>query len=641
MAGQISQRFIDDLLARTDIVDVVSERVQLKKSGRNHTGLCPFHQENSPSFTVSHDKQFYHCFGCGAHGNALRFLMEYDNLRFPEAVEQLASRAGMQVEREGGDDPGAKQRQQKREQGVNLLELASGFFRERLALGQGSAARDYLERRGLSAEIIKAFGIGYAEDDWEALKRHLSGQGISEAVQVEYGLLVHREETGRTYDRFRDRVMFPIRDWKGRTIAFGGRVLGDAKPKYLNSPETPVFHKGRELYGLFEARQANRQLSRLLVVEGYMDVVALAQFGIRNACATLGTALTSDHLQRLFRLVDEVVFCFDGDKAGRQAARRSLATSLPSMIDGRQVRFLFLPEGDDPDTLIRREGPEAFENRVTCANPLSEFLFEQAAEGRDLKQVEGRERFVTAVLDALKQLPAGVLKSLLLKELSVRSGIDQSQFSDWLSSHSAPSRQAAPDGEGFEALMPADDAERDLDSFAGLTADIGGQERDNRGSNRARHHGAPASRSGAATLSLSLPARILHLLMHEPGLVNELPESLDWCPKSMPDGRLCRDVVQLLRAGRYRSPQVLLAHFHGSPDGERLDQLARRELAIPRDVRGSELRDWVRHLERESERLTPAEEYRQLLEKSRQPGALSREEKQRLRELIGTLAAGS
>ncbi|GHB16862.1 DNA primase [Salinicola rhizosphaerae] len=641
MAGQISQRFIDDLLARTDIVDVVSERVQLKKSGRNHTGLCPFHQENSPSFTVSHDKQFYHCFGCGAHGNALRFLMEYDNLRFPEAVEQLASRAGMQVEREGGDDPGAKQRQQKREQGVNLLELASGFFRERLALGQGSAARDYLERRGLSAEIIKAFGIGYAEDDWEALKRHLSGQGISEAVQVEYGLLVHREETGRTYDRFRDRVMFPIRDWKGRTIAFGGRVLGDAKPKYLNSPETPVFHKGRELYGLFEARQANRQLSRLLIVEGYMDVVALAQFGIRNACATLGTALTSDHLQRLFRLVDEVVFCFDGDNAGRQAARRSLATSLPSMIDGRQVRFLFLPEGDDPDTLIRREGPEAFENRVTCANPLSEFLFEQAAEGRDLKQVEGRERFVTAVLDALKQLPAGVLKSLLLKELSVRSGIDQSQFSDWLSNHSAPSQPSSSDGEGFEALMPADDAERGVDSFSGLASDIGGEERDNRGSNRATRHGAPASRSGAATLSLSLPARILHLLMHEPGLVSELPESLDWCPKAMPDGRLCRDVVQLLRAGRYRSPQVLLAHFHGSPDGERLDQLARRELAIPRDVRGSELRDWVRHLERESERLTPAEEYRQLLEKSRQPGALSSEEKQRLRELIGTLAAGS
>ena len=633
MAGQISQRFIDDLLARTDIVDVISERVQLKKSGRNHSGLCPFHQENSPSFTVSHDKQFYHCFGCSAHGNALRFLMEFDNLRFPEAVEQLASRAGMQVEREGGEDPGARQRQQKREEGVNLLELASRFFRERLALGGGRQAREYLDRRGLSQEIIRDFGIGYAEDEWESLKRYLLQQGISEAVQVEYGLLVHREETGRTYDRFRDRVMFPIRDWKGRTIAFGGRVLVDAKPKYLNSPETPVFHKGRELYGLFEARQANRQLSRVLVVEGYMDVVALAQFGIRNACATLGTALTTDHLQRLFRLVDEVVFCFDGDNAGRQAARRSLQTALPSMIDGRQVRFLFLPEGEDPDTVVRQEGQEAFEKRITCASPLSEFLFEQAAEGRDLKQVEGRERFVTAVLDALKLLPEGVLKSLLVKELSVRSGIDQSHFAGWLEKHAAPEpRQAMTPDAGYEALMMTSDGDIDATSDPGVTVD--------NSNNRARRRGLPASRPGTATLSLSIPARILHLLLHEPGLVEGLPETVEWCPIEASDGRLCREVVQLLRAGRYRSPQVLLAHFHGSADGERLDQLARRELEIPRDVRASELESWVRYLERESARLTPVEEYRQLLEKSRQPGALSSADKQRLRELIGKLAEG-
>lgn len=635
MAGQISQRFIDDLLARTDIVDVISERVQLKKSGRNHSGLCPFHQENSPSFTVSHDKQFYHCFGCSAHGNALRFLMEFDNLRFPEAVEQLASRAGMQVEREGGEDPGARQRQQKREEGVNLLELASRFFRERLALGGGRQAREYLDRRGLSQEVIRDFGIGYAEAEWESLKRYLLEQGISEAVQVEYGLLVHREETGRTYDRFRDRVMFPIRDWKGRTIAFGGRVLGDAKPKYLNSPETPVFHKGRELYGLFEARQANRQLSRVLVVEGYMDVVALAQFGIRNACATLGTALTTDHLQRLFRLVDEVVFCFDGDNAGRQAARRSLQTALPSMIDGRQVRFLFLPEGEDPDTLVRREGQEAFENRITCASPLSEFLFEQAAEGRDLKQVEGRERFVTAVLEALKHLPEGVLKSLLVKELSTRSGIEQSQFADWFVNHAAPAPRpaATTDVTGYEALMMTAEGDAEAASDPVSTVD--------KGNDRVSRRGLPATRSGTATLSLTIPARILHLLLHEPALVDGLPESVDWCPAEVPDGRLCREVVQLLRAGRYRSPQVLLAHFHGSPEGERLDQLVRRELAIPREVRASELDNWVRYLERQSARLTPVEEYRQLLEKSRQPGALSPEEKQRLRELIGKLAEGS
>lgn len=641
MAGQISQRFIDDLLARSDIVDVVSERVQLKKSGRNHSGLCPFHQENSPSFTVSHDKQFYHCFGCGAHGNALRFLMEYDNLRFPEAVEQLASRAGMEVERDGGDDPGERQRRQKREQGVNLLELASGFFRERLALGKGRQAREYLERRGLSEEVIRDFGVGYAEDDWEALKRHLLNQGVSEAVQVEYGLLVHREESGRTYDRFRDRVMFPIRDWKGRTIAFGGRVLGDAKPKYLNSPETPVFHKGRELYGLFEARQANRQLSRVLVVEGYMDVVALAQFGIRNACATLGTALTSDHLQRLFRLVDEVVFCFDGDNAGRQAARRSLMTALPSMIDGRQVRFLFLPEGEDPDTLVRSEGQQAFENRVTCASPLSEFLFEQAGEGRDLKQVEGRERFVTAVLEALKHLPEGVLKSLMLKELSTRSGIEQAQFADWLAKQApvAPARRtpdtSAPDHDGFESLMMPPETEDTFEDLESVAVS-------NPSTASARHRrGFSSSSAGTATLSLSLPARILHLLLHEPGLVEHLPDTIDWCPTTLADGALCREVVQLLQAGRYRSPQVLLAHFHGSVEGQRLGELAKREMAMPRDVRPSELRSWVLHLQRESERLTPAEEYRQLLEKSRQAGALSSEEKQRLRALLTQLAAGT
>ncbi|WP_110686130.1 DNA primase [Salinicola aestuarinus] len=642
MAGQISQRFIDDLLARSDIVDVVSERVQLKKSGRNHSGLCPFHQENSPSFTVSHDKQFYHCFGCGAHGNALRFLMEYDNLRFPEAVEQLASRAGMEVEREGGGDPGAHQRRQKREEGVNLLDLAAQFFRERLALGKGRQAREYLEQRGLSDEVIREFGVGYAEDDWEALKRHLLNQGISEAVQVEYGLLVHREESGRTYDRFRDRVIFPIRDWKGRTIAFGGRVLGDAKPKYLNSPETPVFHKGRELYGLFEARQANRQLSRVLVVEGYMDVVALAQFGIRNACATLGTALTSDHLQRLFRLVDEVVFCFDGDNAGRQAARRSLATALPSMIDGRQVRFLFLPEGEDPDTLVRREGQAAFEDRVTCASPLSEFLFEQAGEGRELKQVEGRERFVTAVLEWLKLLPEGMLKSLMLKELSTRSGIEQAQFNDWLAKKASPSPRpgaaasaTASADEGFESLMPPPETDDvfDVDTPSTLSNPTSPRQ--------GKSRGFSASRATTATLSLSIPGRILHLLLHEPALVEHLPDTPEWCPTSLADGPLCREVVALLQAGRYRSPQVLLAHFHGSVEGERLDELARRELAIPREVRASELQSWVRYLERESERLTPAEEYRQLLDKSRQAGALSSEEKQRLRTLLTQLASGA
>ncbi|SFU83318.1 DNA primase [Halomonas korlensis] len=604
MAGQIPQRFIDDLLARVDVVEVVGERVTLKKAGRNHSGLCPFHQEKSPSFTVSADKQFYHCFGCGAHGNALRFLMEYDRLGFPEAVEHLAGRLGMEVPREGADDPRAQARERKRKEGVNLLELSASFFRERMKMPEAVGARDYLSNRGLSDEIVGDFGIGYAPDDWEGLKRHLTERGINEAVQIEYGLLVHREDTGRTYDRFRDRVMFPIRDIKGRTIAFGGRVLGDAKPKYLNSPETPVFHKGRELYGLFEARQASNRLERLVIVEGYMDVVALAQFGIRNVVATLGTSTSEDHLSRLFRLVGEVVFCFDGDRAGRQAATRALETVLPLMIDGRQARFLFLPEGEDPDTLVRREGTAAFEDRITCASPLSEFLFDQAASGRDLSRVEECERYASQVLAALGKLPEGVLKSLMLGELSRRTGVDQSRF---------------------ELLMARNGSTADEASDA--SSPLVGEP-------------APPPRGKARSVrggSLSLVARALQLLVHEPGLVERLPDDDAWCPADDGDGGLCREVIKLLRAGRYRSAQVLLAHFHGTPEGERLAVLARRELLIPKAARGAELDGLIEHFQRHQRRRSPREEFDALLDKEKAGERLTREEKQRLMMLLSEL----
>ncbi|MDN3557268.1 DNA primase [Halomonas maura] len=601
MAGQIPQRFIDDLLARVDVVEVVGERVKLKKAGRNHAGLCPFHQEKSPSFTVSADKQFYHCFGCGAHGNALRFLMEYDKLRFPEAVEQLAARLGLEVPREGADDPRAQARERKRQEGVNLLELSASFFRERLKMPEGQGARDYLERRGLSPEVQQAFGIGYAPDGWESLKRHLGERGITEAVQVEYGLLVHREDSGRTYDRFRDRVIFPIRDIRGRTIAFGGRVLGDAKPKYLNSPETPVFHKGRELYGLFEARQAEARLERLVIVEGYMDVVALAQFGIRNAVATLGTATTEEHLSRLFRLVGEVVFCFDGDRAGRQAATRALQTVLPQMIDGRQARFLFLPEGEDPDTLVRREGAEAFRDRITCASPLSEFLFEQAAEGRDLERIEERERYASQVLAAIERLPEGVLKSLLLTELSRRTGVDQSSFEALMAKQGGDA--AAPPS--AVSVAPAEPPEE-----------------------------ASPGRPSTGGAALGLMARTLQLLVHDPGLVERLPESDDWSDQDDPDAGLCREVVRLLKAGRYRSAQVLLAHFHGTPEGERLAALARRELLIPAAARATELEGLVAYFQRHRQRPSRQEEIKALLARQGSGERLSGEERQRLMALL-------
>jgi len=616
MAGQIPQRFIDDLLARVDVVEVVGERVKLKKAGRNHSGLCPFHQEKSPSFTVSADKQFYHCFGCGAHGNALRFLMEYDKLRFPEAVEQLASRLGLEVPREGADDPRAQAREKKRKEGVNLLEMSASFFRERLKMPEGQAAREYLERRGLSGEVQQTFGIGYAPGQWEALKRHLASQGVSEAVQVEYGLLVSHEDSGRTYDRFRDRVVFPIRDIRGRTLGFGGRVMGDAKPKYLNSPETPVFHKGRELYGLFEARQASHRLERLVIVEGYMDVVALAQFGIRNAVATLGTATTEDHLTRLFRLVGEVVFCFDGDNAGRKAAARALETVLPQMIDGRQARFLFLPDGEDPDTLVRREGAEAFEDRITCASPLSEFLFDHAAQGRDLAQLEARERYASQVLAAVDKLPEGVLKSLMLTELSRRTGVDQARFEALLTRHE-------PEPEFLEPEVGAVPADAETDYFYGQGQGDTGQA-----------SGTPPAagrrrRSGA----LDLMGRTLQLLVHEPRLVERLPAEDEWC-QGDDDARLCREVIALLRAGRYASAQVLLMHFHGSQDGERLAYLAKRELLIPPAARAAELDGLVEYFRRHQRRRSPQDEMDALLAKERGGQRLSREERERLMALL-------
>lgn len=611
MAGQIPQRFIDDLLGRVDVVEVVGERVQLKKAGRNYSGLCPFHQEKTPSFTVSADKQFYHCFGCGANGNALRFLMEYEKLPFPEAVEQLAGRLGIEVPREGADDPRAQQREKKRKEGVNLLELAASFYRERLKMQEGQPAQDYLLGRGLSDDVIKSYGIGYAPAGWEALKQHLSERGIGEPVQVEYGLLIQREDTGRTYDRFRDRVMFPIRDLRGRTIAFGGRVMGDDQPKYLNSPETPVFHKGRELYGLFEARQASNKLEQLVIVEGYMDVVALAQYDIHNAVATLGTATTEDHLSRLFRLVSRVVFCFDGDRAGRQAASRALETALPQMIDGREARFLFLPEGDDPDSLVRREGTQAFQDRVTCAMPLSEFLFEQAAQGRDLNTVEGRERFASQVLEALNKVPEGMLKSLLLESLAQRSGLAQDQLKVLLEkrAHVAQQRLAQKQVEQLEVESPSPDI--------------------------VKSGAAPSSR--ARSQALSPVGRIVQLLLHEPSLVATLPDHLEWLPED-DDASLCRELIALLKAGRYRSPQVVLAHFQGSQQGRALAAFAKRELLIPKADREAELSGLVEHLQYVQRQRSPQEEYAALLAQERAGQKLDKEQRQRLASLVMELA---
>jgi DNA primase len=415
MAGRIPQGFIDELLARTDIVEVVGSRVQLKKAGREWKAPCPFHNEKTPSFWVSPDKQFYHCFGCGAHGTALGFLMEHDKLPFPDAVEELASRLGLEVPRE---DDGRGARERPAEDLYSLLGQVTQYYRD--ALNETSRARDYVAKRGLTTETCVQFAIGYAPDAWDAVLKRFAGTEEKLRRLADVGLVIERSggrEAGH-YDRFRDRLMFPIRDIRGRTVGFGGRVIGEGEPKYLNSPETPLFHKGRELYGLYEARQALRQVERLLLVEGYMDVVSLAQAGIHYAVATLGTATTPEHLNRLFRVTSEVVFCFDGDRAGRTAAWRALENALGHARDGRQLKFLFLPEGHDPDSLVGEEGRHAFEARLAGAVPLSEFLVSQLASQADLASVDGRARLAELAKPLVQRVPEGIYRELLLDRLA-------------------------------------------------------------------------------------------------------------------------------------------------------------------------------------------------------------------------------
>lgn len=454
MAGNIPRAFIDDLIERVDIVEVIDHRVKLKKSGKNYSACCPFHDEKSPSFTVSPDKQFYYCFGCGATGNALGFLMEYERLAFPDAVENLAKLAGLTVPREENTDPKQRAREQAQEQARNtlytLMEASSEFYQRQL---RESDTRDkavsYLKNRGLSGQIAKDFGIGFAPPGWDNLSSSIGSSNEKQDRLLEAGMLIHNEEKERLYDRFRDRIMFPIRDTRGRVIGFGGRVLGDDKPKYLNSPETPIFSKGKELYGLYEARQAYKQLPRLLVVEGYMDVVALAQFDIRYGVATLGTACGADHLARAFRFTNEIVFCFDGDTAGRKAARRALENSLSTMEDGRKVKFLYLPEGEDPDTLIRQIGTDKFTKLIEGATPLESFLFDEMGRNIDTQTMEGRAHLCKITAPMLDELPRGIYRELMFQQLANRTKLNIDTIMTLLSElpkaqTSAPAQTAQP-----------------------------------------------------------------------------------------------------------------------------------------------------------------------------------------------------
>ncbi|MEO5573848.1 MAG: DNA primase [Gammaproteobacteria bacterium] len=416
MSGRIPQQFIDELMTRVDIVEVIDTRVPLRKAGREYTACCPFHGEKTASFTVSQQKQFYHCFGCGAHGTALGFLMEYEHLDFIEAVHELAGQAGLQVPVQTARDTAPPVSKDL----YALLEQAADFYCRQLRESkQAQRAVDYLKHRGLSGEIAAHYTIGFAPPGWDNLLLILrAGNNPTLQTQLAKAGLLIEKDGGGYYDRFRDRIMFPIRDQRGRVIGFGGRVLGDEAPKYMNSPETPLFHKGRELYGLYEARKALRSIDRLLVVEGYMDVVALAQQGIQYAVATLGTATTREHAERLFRVAPTLVFCFDGDRAGREAAWRALENVLPLMHEGRQANFMFLPEGEDPDSLVRKEGGAAFEARIATATPFSSFFYDNLLKKTDLNSMDGRARLVELARPLLSNLPEGVFHHMMLARLA-------------------------------------------------------------------------------------------------------------------------------------------------------------------------------------------------------------------------------
>ncbi len=433
MAGKIPRNFIDDLLARTDIVELIDSKVGLKKAGKDYQACCPFHNEKSPSFTVSQDKQFYHCFGCGANGNAISFVMEYDKLEFVDAIEELASLLNLDVPREKGSSSAPERTAAQKRSDYDLMLHTARFYQHQLKHHSNSAAViDYVKGRGLSGETVKKFMIGYAPSEWEALCQQL-GRTKEQKEQLVELKLASEKTPGRQFDFFRDRLMFPIRDKRGRVIAFGGRVMqADQGPKYLNSPETRIFHKGFELYGLYEAKQAHKKLEHVLIVEGYMDVVALAEQGIEYAVAALGTATTSEHMHTLFRTTDKVICCYDGDRAGRDAAWRALENALPYLNDGKALHFVFLPDGEDPDSLVQQEGKTQFEQRLSQADDFTKVLFNKLSQEVDLTLDSGKAKLLSAALPLIEKIPSEFYQENILDQLGRLIGRTREQLNSRL-----------------------------------------------------------------------------------------------------------------------------------------------------------------------------------------------------------------
>lgn len=566
--ARIPDAFIDDLLARSDIVEVVGSRVPLKRQGKEYSARCPFHDERSASFTVSPTKQFYHCFGCGAHGTAISFLMNYDRLEFLDAVDELAKRVGMEVPRD--TQPRTAQQQDDSRELYAALDAATRFFQKSL---EGSdIARAYLDQRGVDEENRTRFAIGYAPDGYSALKDAL-GKDERRMKLLDRAGLFSKNDRGHVYDKFRDRVMFPIFDRRGRVIAYGGRVLEkDDGPKYLNSPETALFHKGRELYGLWQVRQANQKIERLIVVEGYMDVVSLFQFGVTQAVATLGTATTPDHAELLFRNAPDVFFCFDGDAAGRRAGWRALESVLPRMKDGRQAFFLFLPDGEDPDTIVRKEGKDGFDERLKQATPLSQFFFDELTREVNMATLDGKARLAERARPMLAQIPDGAFGDLMKQQLATLTGLG-----------------AKP------AAAPAS---------------------------------RPPARAVAPAQRRSLVRAAIAILLQQPSLAMTL-EGHHFGGLRLPGVELLIELLTLVEQRPDISTGALLEHFEGREEQESLHKLAAQTLPGDEAMWNQELHDAVAQLEKQ----LLLQRLEELQAKQRQQG-LDDTDKYELRELL-------
>ncbi|WP_101926057.1 MULTISPECIES: DNA primase [Luteimonas] len=573
--GRIPDAFIDDLLARTDIVEIINARVPLKRQGKEYSARCPFHDERSASFTVSPTKQFYHCFGCGAHGTAISFLINYDRLEFLDAIDELAKRAGMEIPR---DDGPQRAPQSDSAPMFEALDAAARFFRKQLAAH--APARAYLDGRQVDDATREQFAIGYAPDGFSALKDTLGTDPRRVALLEKVGLL-SKNDRGHSYDKFRDRVIFPIHDRRGRVIAFGGRVLKpEDSPKYLNSPETPLFHKGRELYGLWQVRQANQKIERLIVVEGYMDVVALFQHGVPQAVATLGTATTPDHAELLFRNAPDVYFCFDGDAAGRRAGEKAMASVLPRMRDGRQAFFLFLPDGEDPDTIVRNEGAAGFEARLQDATPLSTFFFDTTGDGINLATLDGKARLAERAKPLLAQIPDGAFGDLMRQRLAELTGIGGTTAAN--------------------APPPA---------------------RPMRGG-----RGAPAPKR-------SLVRHAIALLLQKPALALELASPFPFVVLRQPGIDLLTELIAVVSMRPDINSGMLLAHFDGREEAAALQKLAGQSLPGDEAIWQEELLDNIAQLNRQAEH----QRIDELLGEQRE-GTLDALGKQELRDLLARRA---